>query len=197
MKGSAHEAKKNEQGIGLIIVILVLSFLASVGMALMTVTSSGNRVSGNMRWQEQAYNAAETGFDAAWAMLENYFTVGGWSSFEGHYLTIPDGIDDPDIRNPNSQQNYFRRLTDEELIYLFEQNGIDETTNGVLFFKEPYILDQGGNMDNRFTYTVFMIDDEVAFNTSDATDVLVVCIGMAGPPNNEVTARIEVVLAIE
>ena len=100
MKGSAHEAKKNEQGIGLIIVILVLSFLAAVGMALMTVTSSGNRVSGNMRWQEQAYNAAETGFDAAWALLENYFTVGGWSSFEGHYLTIPTGIDDPD--NPVS-----------------------------------------------------------------------------------------------
>jgi len=197
MKGSAHKTQKHEQGIGLIIVILVLSFLAAVGMALMTVTGSGTRVSGNLRWQEQAYNAAETGFDAAWALLENYFTVGGWSSFEGHYLTVPNGIDDPNITNPNSQQHYFRRLTDAELLYLFEQNGIDQTTNGVLFFKEPYILDASGGMDNRFTYTAFMIDDEVGLNTSDATDVLVVCIGTAGTGNNVVTARLEVMLAIE
>ncbi len=197
MQGTTHKFKRQEQGIGLIIVILVISFLAVVGMALMTITSSGNRVSGNLRWQEQAYNAAETGFDAAWALLENYFTVGGWSSFDGHYLTVPNGIDDPDIRNPNSQQNYFRRLTDEELLYLFQQNGIDQTTNGVLYFNEPYIQDASGNMDNRFTYTVFMIDDEVGLNTSDATDVLVVCVGTAGTGNNMVTARIEVVLAIE
>jgi hypothetical protein len=186
-----------ESGIGLIIVILVLAFLASVGIALLTTTDIGNRVSGNIRWQEEAFNAAETGFDAAWALLENSFTAGGWTSFDGQYLNQPAGIDDPDITKPQSQQYYFRRLTDRELLATFASNGIDQTTTGMLFYHEPYILDAGGSMDTRYTYTVFLIDDEVGLNITDATDVLLVCIGTAGTGNNMVTARVEAVIGIE
>jgi hypothetical protein len=196
-KRESRSPDRRDRGIGLIVIILVLAFMAGVGLMLVTVTASGTRVAGNLRWQEEAYNAAETGFDAAWAVLENAFTVGGWTSFEGHYLKDPTGIDDPDLRHPESQQHYFRRLTDEELLNVFTDNSIDQTTNGVLFFREPYVLDSGGAMDPRFTYTAFLLDDEVGLNTTDATDVLLVCIGTAGEGNNLVTSRIEVMLAIE
>lgn len=196
MKGMENKHAK-QQGIGLIIIILVLAFMATVGVALMTVTDIGNKVSGNVRWQEEAFNAAETGFDAAWAQLEDLFSSGGWTSFDGLYLTEPTGIDDPTYAHPESLLYYFRRLTDAELFYTFEQNGIDQNTTGVLFFKEPYILTGGGDMDLRYTYTVFMVDDEKGLNTSDATDVLLVCIGTAGTGNNLITARIEALVAIE
>ena len=186
-----------EKGIGLIIVILVLAFLASVGTALLTVTDIGNKVAGNIRWQEEAFNAAETGFDAAWALLENSFTAGGWTSFDGQYLNQPVGIDDPDITKAESLQYYFRRLTDRELLAVFAANGINQTTTGMLYFHEPYILNAGGSMDTRYTYTVFLIDDEIGLNITDATDVLLVCIGTAGTGNNMVTARVEAVIGIE
>ena len=196
MKGMGNKHEK-QKGIGLIIIIMVLAFLATVGVALMTVTDVGNKVSGNVRWQEEAFNAAETGFDAAWAQLEDLFSSGGWTSFDGLYLTEPAGIDIPDYANPDSQLYYFRRLTDAELFNTFELNGIDQNTTGVLFFKEPYILTGGGDMDLRYTYTVFLVDDEKGLPTSDATDVLLVCIGTAGTGNNLITARIEAVVAIE
>lgn len=190
-------AQQRESGIGLIVVILVMAFLASVGLAVITVTGIGNTVSGNMRWQEEAFNAAETGFDAAWAQLENAFTTGAWTSFDGRNLALPEGIDDPDLTNTNSQLHYFRRLKDDELLDLFVTNGIDQNTNGVLFFREPYIQLPGGGMDTRYTYTVFLIDDEVGLPISDATDILLVCIGTAGTGNNVVTSRLEVLIAIE
>jgi hypothetical protein len=186
-----------ERGIGLIIIIMVLAFMASIGVALLTITDMGNKVSGNLRWQEEAFNAAETGFDAAWAQLENAFTSGGWTTFDGYYLTEPVGIDNPDFSDPDSQLHYFRRRTDDEILYLFEQNGIDQNTTGILFYHEPYILAPDGSMDMQYTYTVFMIDDEEGMNTSDATDVLLVCIGTAGTGSNMVTARIEVMIAID
>ncbi len=186
-----------ENGIGLIIIILVLAFLASVGTALLTVTDIGKKVSGNIRWQEEAFNAAETGFDTAWAMLENAFTAGGWTSFDGQYLNVPAGIDDPDITKAVSQQYYFRRLTDRELLNVFVTNNIDQNTTGMLFYSEPYILTAGGSLDPLYTYTVFLIDDEVGMNLTDATDVLIVCIGTAGTGNNMVTARVEALIAIE
>jgi hypothetical protein len=37
----------------------------------------------------------------------------------------------------------------------------------------------------------------VGLNISDATDVLLVCIGTAGTGNNMVTARVEAVIGIE
>lgn len=196
MNANTHSFDR-EKGIGLIIIILVLAFMASVGVALLMVTDIGKKVSGNIRWQEEAFNAAETGFDAAWALLENSFTAGGWTSFDGQYLNVPAGIDDPDITKPESQQHYFRRLTDREMLALFATNGIDQATTGVLFFQEPYILTAAGSLDPRYTYTVFLIDDEVGLNMTDATDVLLVCIGTAGTGNNMVTARVEAVIAIE
>ncbi|MFQ6038086.1 MAG: PilX N-terminal domain-containing pilus assembly protein, partial [Candidatus Aminicenantales bacterium] len=81
-----------ERGSGLIVVILVMAFLVSVGVALITVTGIGSRVTGNVRAQQQAFNAAEAGFDAAWIAIEDAFLNETWTSFDGHYLTEPAGI---------------------------------------------------------------------------------------------------------
>ncbi len=198
MQGHLFKQRQHEKGIGLIIIIMVLAFLLVVGLAVVTTTGTGSRIAGNLRWQEEAFNAAEAGFDIAWGALDDMFSFGGgWTSFEGHYLQEPLGIDVPDINDPNSQAFYFRRLTDAALLYLFEQNSIDENTNGVLFYKQLYILTQEGSDDIRYTYTVFLIDDEVGMATSDPSDVLMVCIGTAGVGNTLTTARLEVLIAIE
>ena len=60
----------HEKGMALVVVILVLAFLQVVGVVLLTVTSTGPRVAGNIRAQQQAYNGADAGFDTAWTMVE-------------------------------------------------------------------------------------------------------------------------------
>jgi len=102
----------HEKGVGLIVVILVLSFMMSIGLVLITTTSTGPEVAGNIRDQQQAFDAAEAGFDTTWLTIDGYFTEGGWTSFDTHYLQEPSGIDLP------LQQNYFRRKTNEELLDL-------------------------------------------------------------------------------
>jgi len=123
-----------EKGSGLIIVILVMSFLVTVGIAVITVTGIGSRVAGNLRAQHHAFNAAEAGFDAAWFAIEDLFLVEAWTSFDGHYLVEPTGIDLPlDV-------NYFRKLTDLELFALLDSNddGTPDYSN-IIFFKQEFI----------------------------------------------------------
>jgi len=72
----------HEKGVGLIVVILVLSFMMSVGLVLITTTSTGPEVAGNIRDQQQAFNAAEAGFDNTWLTIDGYFVEGGWTSFD-------------------------------------------------------------------------------------------------------------------
>jgi len=81
----------HEKGVGLIVVILVLSFMMSIGLVLITTTSTGPEVAGNIRDQQQAFNAAEAGFDTTWLTIDGYFTEGGWTSFDTHYLQEPPG----------------------------------------------------------------------------------------------------------
>jgi hypothetical protein len=185
--------KKQPKGSGLIAVILVLAFMLTVGVAVLTVTSSGPKVSASMRYQEEAFNAAEAGFDAARMTIEDSIAAGSWGSFADHYLTSPDGIDIPflnmNLATPNPL--YFRRLTDEQILRLLDQNSDGQADNPlqVVFFEEPFVYDRNGNLDLRYRYTVFIIDDEAGFNTTDPKDFLMVCIGVvrSGP---QITDRI-------
>ena len=49
-----RETKRHEQGIGLVIVIMVLAFLLTVGMLLISIVVTGKQVAGNVSWQQQA-----------------------------------------------------------------------------------------------------------------------------------------------
>jgi hypothetical protein len=185
------ETHRHEQGIGLVIVIMVLAFLLTVGMLLISIVDTGNQVAGNVRRQQQAFNVAEAGFDAAWLSIENAFVASGWTSFDTHYLQNPPGIDLPlDV-------NYFRRLTNMELLELIGdfQNGTPDYAN-ILYYKQEYVPD-GSGFDPRFTYTAFLIDDEAGGATPDAGDTMLVCIGVVQMGGQTITARLEVELAIE
>lgn len=173
-------------------VIVVLAFLLSIGITLITITSTGPKVSANIRSQDQAFNAAEAGFDAAWLAIEDNFANETWVSFEGHYLRDPMGIDLP------QDDNYFRKKTDLEILTMLDPNNDGQPdVDNVLFFKQPYIRRDDGSFDPNYTYTVFLIDDEAGGGVADPTDVLLVCIGVIGQGANLTTARIEVELAVE
>jgi len=180
-----------EKGMALVIVVMVLVFLQVTGLVLLTVTGTGPRVAGNIRVQQQAYNSAEAGFDIAWTTIEESFADGSWVRFDGHYLTEIVGIDDP------QSDNYFRKLTDQELLDLIDPDG-DGTANVgyLIYFREPYVQ-TGGTYDLRYTYVAFLIDDEAAGGTPDPSDALLVCIGISGTGSIVTTSRIEVELAIQ
>ena len=182
---------RKNKGSALIIAILMIAFLASAGILLILVTTTGPKVASNIRLQEEAFNAAEAGFDAAWAVIENFYETEQWANFDGHYLTTDkDGnnIDTPWI---NSEENpyYFRRLSDEELLDALQGLQPEPTTPGLIFNKQTFI--QGNEV---YTYTVFLINDEAGSGTSDPTDALLVCIG-TGPGNT--TKRLEIEIYVE
>lgn len=180
-----------KQGFGIVIVILVLAFLLSIGLVLLTVTATGPKIAGNIRWQEEAFSAAEAGFDAAYELLEGNFS-GFWTSFDTHYLEEPTGIDDP------LSTEYFRKKTDEELLNLLGnfETGSANYTN-ILFYKTEFINISGTGLDSRHTYTVFLIDDEAGTPTSDPGDALLVCIGCVELGSSLVTSRLEIELALQ
>ena len=188
---SLSAAAVHKKGMALIIVILILAFLQVVGLVLLTVTSIGPRVAGNIRRQQQAYNAAEAGFDITWTTIEESFANGSWPRFEGHYFTEITGIDDP------LSNNYFRKLTDLELLDLIDPDGDGVANVGfIIYYREPYIQ-QGGSFDLRYTYTAFLIDDEAGSGAPDPADALLVCIGISGTGSNIITSRLEIELAIQ
>lgn len=197
MKKSSHYLKRfhrHERGVGLVIIILVLTFMLSVGISLVTVTGTGPQIANNVRSHQAAFNAAEAGFDAAWMTIEDSYTTGAWISFEGHYLTEPYGID-----NPADLTNYFRRLTDQDILGLIDANGDGlPELNNVLFCKEPYVLKPDGSLDPRYTYTVFLIDDEAGgTDPTNHNDTLMICIGTAGVGKNVSTTRLEIGMAVQ
>jgi hypothetical protein len=182
----------HERGVALIIVIWVMGFLLSIGLVLLTVTGTGPKVAGNVRTQQQAFNAAEAGFDVAWTQIEEYLETAVWSTFADHYLTQPTGVDLP------TDEHYFRKLTNLEILDEIDPDG-DGTADvdNVLFCRQPYVQKQDGSWDLRYTFTVFLIDDEAAGGTAEPNDAILVCIGCAGVANNLTTARIEIELAVE
>jgi hypothetical protein len=186
MKGYDHQ-----KGVTLIIVILVLAFLLTIGIAAITVTRTGPAVATNVRHYQEAFNAAEAGFDATWLDLEG----SGISSFDGLYLTQPFGIDIPD---PDLSSIYFRRLTDEELFELFDSTGVDENTPGMIYYKRQFRQTPEGAPDLSLTYTVFLIDDEVGEGMApDPNDALLICIGLLDKGGRITTSRLEIVLAFQ
>jgi hypothetical protein len=184
---------RRDSGSGLIVVILVMAFLVTVGIALISVTSIGSRVAGNVRSQQQAFNAAEAGFNAAWIAVENSFVAESWVDFDGHYLVDPTGIDIP------LDTNYFRKLTDVQLLDLLDPDGNGTPDYGnIISFKQEYVpAAGGGGTDPRFTYTAFLIDDEAGVGTPDPYDALLVCVGTAGTGPEMTTSRLEILLAVE
>jgi hypothetical protein len=175
--------KNPSKGVGLIIVILVIAFLLAMGLLVITVTSTGPAVASNVRLQQQAFNAAEAGFDAALMALTNSLTGGAFADFRAEYRTkygTQVGLDDP-------QSNiYFRRLTDEQLV---------DDVQAHHGLGDPYIsASLPMPDDSRFSYTVFLINDEGAPGaTVDHMDAILVCIGQ-GPQNTYVRLEIEIAI---
>lgn len=195
---SQSPASKREKGMALVIVVIVLAFLQVVGLVLIQVTGTGPKVAGNIRTQQQAYNAAEAGFDVAWTEIEEYFSIGDWAHFDGHYLIEPAGIDVP------QSDNYFRRLTDVELLNLIdpdEDENPDVST--VIFCRKTFIpardekFEAEDGTDTRYRYTVFLIDDEAGGGISDPNDAILVCIGSVEIGGNITTSRLEMELVLE
>jgi hypothetical protein len=184
-------ASKHEKGMALIIVVIVLAFLQVIGLVLLQVTGTGPKVAGNIRTQQQAYNAAEAGFDVAWVNIEEYFGLGEWAHFDGHYVVEPSGIDDP------QSDNYFRRLSDIELLNLIDSDwdGTADVEN-VIFCRQPYVQTEG-SPDNRYRYTAFLIDDEAGGGVADPSDAILVCIGSVELGNTITTTRLEIELVLE
>lgn len=191
MRNGQVPVVSQERGSALVVVVLVLAFLQIVGLVLFTVTAAGPRIAGNLHTQQIACNAAETGFDVAWTEIEEFLSTGTWANFEGHYLSEPVGIDDP------ISDNYFRKKTDAELLNLIDPNGDGSPDlSTVIHFRQPFILN-GGVPDTRYTYTIFLIDDEAGSGVSNQDDALMVCIGSVGTGNNMTTTRIEVELVLQ
>ena len=170
--------RRSERGSTLIIVILICALLAGIGIPLLTLTNMGPKISGGMRFHEQAFNAAEAGAEAARLYLEQMIDMGYWSNFTGHYVVNPTGIDKPlDVTGaPNLM--YFRRLSDGELLHWLDQDGDakPDVTN-VLYFHQAFAQDAQGSFDPRFVFTAFLIDDEAGGGTADPSDALLVVIG--------------------
>jgi hypothetical protein len=175
-----------DRGATLIILIIVIAFLLAVGILVLYITGTGPEVAGNMRLQEQAFNAAEAGFDNAWTQIEGSFVAAGWTNFDGHYITLPTGIGDPlDV-------NYFRKLTDEELLA-----GVSASDPNMIFYKIPYVTTQSGTLDARYAYTAFLIDDEAGGGDPDPFDALLICIGTVQTGDTFTTSRLEIGLGIQ
>ncbi len=179
--------EQGERGSTLIIVILVSAFLLAVGIFLILITGVGSKVSINVRSQEEAFNAAEAGFEAARLAIENFFLDGVWHSLNENCLKEPAGIDLPQDRL------YFRKISDETILQT-----IDRNSTGVIFYDQPFIRTPSGQLDQRFSYTVFLIDDEAGGGASDPSDVLMVCMGLVRVGNRIVsTARLEIHIGVE
>ena len=190
--------KRAERGSGLIVIIVVIAFLLTVGIMVVTVTSTGPKVSGNVRSQEEAFNAAEAGFDASRVQMDNLFSNGTWASFDGHYLEQPVGIDMPTLGGAFNPL-YFRSLSDEELLGLIDPDG-DGLPNlpNTIFFQQPFTKTSVGADDLRYTYTTFLINDEAGAGTYDPNDVLLVSIGVVRAGTRVLaTSRLEIVFAVE
>ena len=190
--------KRAERGSGLIVIIVVIAFLLTVGVMVVTVTSTGPKVSGNVRSQEEAFNAAEAGFDASRIQMGNLFLNGTWASFDGHYLEQPAGIDMPTLGGAFNPL-YFRSLSDEELLGLIDPNGdgLPDLPN-TIFFQQPFTKTSAGTDDLRYTYTTFLINDEAGASSYDSSDVLLVTIGVVRAGTRVLaTSRLEIVLAVE
>ncbi len=195
---SPAKGRKRERGAGLFIVILIAAGMAALGLSLLTLTSMGPKMAGSLRAQEEAFNAAEAGFDAARAIVEDHFAVGDWTDFSGRTLTAPTGIDVPFV-NGAPTANYFRRLTDDQVMLLFDA-GRDGTPDvaPLIAFRQTFAQDGAGATDARLVYTAFLINEEAGGGTADASDALLVVIGEVRQGSRTVAStRLEIGLSYQ
>jgi hypothetical protein len=179
--------QKRERGSSLIVVILVMAFMLAVGVAILTVSATAPKVSGSVRDQEEAFNTAEAGFEAARMAIEGFFLNGVWTNLQDNVLRIPTGIDLP------LDAAYFRRRTDADVV-----QALSVTSPGVVFLDQAFVRRADGSLDPSRTYTVFLIDDEAGSGTPDPADVLMVCIGVVRAGNRILsTSRLEILLGVE
>jgi hypothetical protein len=174
---------RQERGSGLIVIIMIVAFMLAVGMLLLTVTGTSPKVSDSMRLQDMAFDAAEAGFNAAWAALNNVFLSGSeaYKSFFDHYRTQYQGnvgLDDP------QSPYYFRALTDAQIVADIANDPTNAIFNSVVLATDP-----------RCTYTVFLINDEAPGTiAANDNDCIMVCIGR-GPRNTY--KRLEILIEAE
>ena len=175
-----------ERGSSLIVVIIIIAFMLSVGVALLVITGMAPKVSGSVRTQEEAFNAAEAGFEAARITLENNLLSGAWSSLSAYCLRTPTGIDIP-FTSGSPTPNYFRRQSDASLIQT-----LSASMTGIIYYNQPYIQTGAGTYDTTKTYTVFLIDQGVA------SDALMVCIGVVWAGNQVLaSSRLEIDIGLQ
>jgi hypothetical protein len=185
--------RSRERGSGLFIVIILVAGLAALGATLLSLTSMGPKMSAGLRTQEEAFNAAEAGYNAAFAAIKGYFGSGSWLNFSGHTLTQPSNIDLPFLSGIVNQ-NYFRRVPDEELLLALDP-GKDGTPDfgPLLSFNQTFAVTESGATDSRLSYTAFLINDEAAGGAADPNDVLLVVIGVVrGGGRILATTRLEI-----
>jgi hypothetical protein len=188
--------RRRERGAALFLAYLIAAFLGAIGLSLLVLTGIGPKISGNLRFHEESFDAAEAGFDAARVVIEDALADGTWTSFAGHYLVQPDGIDRPFLSgaiNPG----YFRRIPDEILLQEFDAAG-DGTpdVSPLLFFHQTFARDESGAVDPRVTYTAFLIDDEAGVGVADPSDALLVVIGAVRAGRRILaTTRLEIVIS--
>jgi hypothetical protein len=190
--------RKHERGAGLFIVIIISAGLAAIGITLIALTSMGPKLSGGLRSQEEAFNAAEAGFEAARSAIENNLSVGAWPNFAGRYLVQPTGIDLPFI-SAVANPAYFRRQTDAELLASFDTNG-DGTPDvaNLLFFNQTFALNELGQTDTRLVATAFLINKQAGGGGNDANTALLVVIGAVRAGTRILaTARLEIELSCQ
>jgi hypothetical protein len=188
--------RRHERGAGLFIVILISAGLAAVGIALVSLTSMGPKLSGGLRSQEEAFNAAEAGFEAARTMIDNYLSLGVWGDFTGRYLVQPANIDIPLISGA-ANPAFFRNRTDEELLASFDTNG-DGTADvaNLLFLNQTFALNEQGLTDTRLVATAFLINKQAGGGSANTTSALLVVIGVVRAGTRVLaTTRLEIDLS--
>jgi hypothetical protein len=174
-----------ERGSSLIVVILVIAFMLAVGVAILSNTGIGPKVAGSVRDQDEAFNAAEAGFETARALIEGNVLSGSWTNLSDNCLRTPTGIDDPNP-GPPPNPNYFRRQSDTALLQM-----LSEGVQGVLFYKKPFVKKADGTDDTSREFTVFLIDQGF---TSEA---IMVCIGVVQTGTRVLaTSRLEIELGL-
>lgn len=175
-----------ERGVGLIVMIIVISFLLGVGILLLFVTGTGTAVAANVRQQERAFDAAEAGFDATFEQLNQNIIINQTvTDFALMYRTKFNGQPGLDDSSPNpANPNYYMRRTDEEL-----WNDVVKDPTNAIFVNQPLATDAS------LAYTVFLINDEGASGVSpNDRDCDVICLGRAG---RNTFARIVVKIEIQ
>jgi len=180
-------SQDRERGATLIVVILVIAFMLAVGVAVLTMSGLSSKVSGSVRDQEEAFNSAEAGFEAARMAVEQSLLGGTWANLGDNCLTTPAGIEIP------IDAAYYRRQTDLALVQM-----VAEGTPGVLFKDHAFLKTAAGDDDLTRTFTVFLIEDDAGAAVPDPNDVMMVCIGVVRAGNRVLaTSRIEVLIGLD